>query len=92
QVLKQEAERSGRIRHRISAVQHHKTVEIGVVLPDELGEQQPVGGRDVAAVDGLGKGQQLDVVGQLVQLGHQAVELAEGHRHQLIALVDGHAN
>ncbi len=75
-VLNEVGERRRGVGHSVGAVQDHKAIVRVVVLADDLGDAQPVGGAHIGAVDVHGLH---DVeFAQAFDLGHAAGELLAG--------------
>ena len=77
EVLQHIGEGRGGVGHRVGAVEHHKTVVVGIVVGDAVGELRPARRRHVAGVDGRVELIDVDRGIKLLQFGHVDDELLE---------------
>ncbi len=82
EVLEHETESRRGVGHRVGAVEHHETVESGVVVAKSFGQTDPVGGSDVRRVYRTETLVVFDLDTQLFQSRDLALYIAEIERPQ----------
>ena len=93
QVLQHEAQRRGRITHRVGAVQDHEAVILLIVVIHHLGHASPTVGTDVRRVDHGVEGLDIHLYRSGKKFGHEGLEGLQVGGHQSAArLLTHHRN